>query len=79
VNQRDLHSFEVDRERAARLAAAIPPGVLKVAESGIESPAEVAALAQAGFDAVLVGESLLRSPDRRAAAAGLSGRPVPCG
>jgi indole-3-glycerol phosphate synthase len=79
VNQRDLHSFEVDRARAARVAKQIPEGTLKVAESGIESRAEVAALAAAGFDGVLVGESLLRSHDRRAAVAALLGRTVPCG
>jgi indole-3-glycerol phosphate synthase len=79
VNQRDLHTFRVDPERAARVAAHIPGDVVKVAESGVDSPAEVAALAQAGFDAVLVGESLLRSPDRRAAVAALLGRTVPCG
>jgi len=79
VNQRDLHSFEVDRERACTVASQIPPGVVKVAESGVESPADVIALAKAGFEAVLVGESLVRTGDRRAAVAGLLGRTVPCG
>jgi indole-3-glycerol phosphate synthase len=79
VNQRDLHTFELDTERARRLAAHIPGGVVKVAESGVDSAGEVAALAEAGFDAVLVGESLLRSRDRTAAVAGLLGRTVPCG
>ena len=79
VNQRDLHSFEVDRERALRLASLMPEGTLAVAESGIETPEQVEQLREAGFDAVLVGESLLRAPDRRAAAAQLSGRTVPCG
>lgn len=79
INQRDLHSFEVERDRAVRLASGIPAGTVKVAESGIETAEDVAALGGAGFDAVLVGESLLRAPDRRAAAARLSGRTVPCG
>jgi indole-3-glycerol phosphate synthase len=79
VNQRDLHSFEVDQARATRVAAHIPAGIVKIAESGVESPAEVAALASAGFDGVLVGESLLRSSDRQAAVAALLGRTVPCG
>ncbi len=79
VNQRDLHSFEVDRARAARVARHVPAGVLKIAESGVESAADVAALAQAGFDGVLVGETLLRSPDRRAFTAELLRRTVPCG
>ena len=70
VNQRDLHTFEVDRERAARLAGQIPAGVVKIAESGVASAADVAALATAGFDAVLVGEALVRSRDRSAAVGG---------
>jgi indole-3-glycerol phosphate synthase len=79
VNQRDLHSFEVDRERAKRVARHVPDGVVKIAESGVESAEDVAALADAGFDGVLVGEALLRSRDRRAAVAELLGRTVPCG
>jgi indole-3-glycerol phosphate synthase len=79
VNQRDLHTFEVDRGRAARVAHNVPAGVLKVAESGVSSAGDVAALAEAGFDAVLVGEALVRRPDQRAAVAELLGRNVPCG
>lgn len=79
VNQRDLHSFSVDRERAVRVASHIPPGVVKVAESGIESPDDVVELAAAGFDAVLVGERLIRADDRCAAARALLGRGAPCG
>ncbi len=79
VNQRDLHSFEVDRRRAVRVARRVPPGVLKIAESGIESASDVAELAAAGFDAVLVGEALVRSRDRSAAVAELIGRTVSCG
>jgi indole-3-glycerol phosphate synthase len=77
VNQRDLYTFEVDHERAVRVAAAIPEGVVKVAESGIRGPEEAAALAAAGFDAVLVGESLLTSPDRAAAVAALRAAATP--
>jgi indole-3-glycerol phosphate synthase len=73
VNQRDLRTFEVDRERALRLGAAIPPGVVSVAESGIRDAADVAALAGAGFRAVLVGETLVRSGDRSGAVAELLG------
>jgi indole-3-glycerol phosphate synthase len=79
VNQRDLHTFELDRSRAARVARQIPGGVVKIAESGVESAGDVAALARAGFDGVLVGEALLRSHDQRAAVAGLLGRTAPCG
>jgi indole-3-glycerol phosphate synthase len=63
VNQRDLHTFEVDRHRAERVAAAIPAGVVRVAESGIRDRADVARLEDAGFDAVLVGETLVRAAD----------------
>lgn len=61
VNQRDLVTFEVDTQRAVRVAAAIPDGVVRVAESGIAGPADAATLAAAGYDAVLVGESLVTS------------------
>jgi indole-3-glycerol phosphate synthase len=73
VNQRDLSTFEVDHERALRLGAAIPPGVVSVAESGIRDAADVAALAAAGYRAVLVGETLVRSGDRSGAVADLLG------
>ncbi len=63
VNQRDLRTFEVDRTRAARLAPRIPSGVLKVAESGIGGPADLSRLADAGYDAALVGEHLVTAPD----------------
>jgi indole-3-glycerol phosphate synthase len=61
VNQRDLRSFDVDRELAARLAAKMPDGVVKVAESGIRDAGDVTRLSDAGYDAILVGESLVTS------------------
>ncbi len=72
VNQRDLVTFEVDTDRAERVAKVLPDGVVIVAESGVGGPADVARLADAGFDAVLVGESLVTAPDRAAAVAALS-------
>ena len=72
VNQRDLVSFEVDTARARRMAARMPPGVVTVAESGIRGAADAAALRGAGYDAVLVGESLVTSADPRAAVAALT-------
>lgn len=63
VNQRDLRTFEVDPGRAQRLARAIPSGFLKVAESGINGPDDLARLADAGYDAALVGEHLVTAPD----------------
>jgi indole-3-glycerol phosphate synthase len=73
VNQRDLRTFEVDRERALALAGSIPADVVAVAESGIRGADDVASLAGAGFRAVLVGETLIRSHDRRAAVGALLG------
>lgn len=67
VNQRDLHTFKVDPLRAERVARRIPPGVLSVAESGISGASDAARCAAARYRAVLVGEHLVRSGDRRKA------------
>jgi indole-3-glycerol phosphate synthase len=74
VNQRDLFTFEVDRERAARLGPMMPTAVISVAESGIRDHRDVTALAQVGYDAVLVGESLLVAGDPAEAIRELRGR-----
>jgi len=63
VNQRDLVTFEVDHERAQRMGSAMPAGVVSVAESGVRGPEDAATLAEAGYDAILVGESLVTSGD----------------
>jgi len=60
VNTRDLRTFKVDLDTAFRLAEKIPAGVVRVAESGIHSAEDVARLRAAGYDAFLVGESLMR-------------------
>ncbi len=73
VNQRDLHTFEVDHERALGLAEEMPAGVVPVAESGIRDGEDVRRLADAGYRAVLVGETLVRADDRRRAVAELLG------
>ncbi len=67
VNQRDLVTFQVDQQRAVRVAKSLPEQVVKVAESGVRGPADAAALAAAGYDAVLVGESLVTADDPAAA------------
>ncbi len=79
VNQRDLETFEVDPSRAERLATRIPAGVVAVAESGIHGPDDARRLAEAGYDAVLVGESVVTSGDRAAAVRALRGHPVGVG
>lgn len=61
VNTRDLRTFKVDLETAFALAEKFPAGVVKVAESGIHSAEDVARLRSAGYDAFLVGESLMRA------------------
>lgn len=67
VNQRDLVTFEVDQERAVRMAPQIPAGLIRVAESGVRGPDDARVLHQAGFDAVLVGESVVTAGQRSAA------------
>jgi len=67
VNQRDLVTFQVDHERAARLASVIPVGVIKVAESGVRGPDDARSLRAAGYHAVLVGETLVTATDPAAA------------
>jgi indole-3-glycerol phosphate synthase len=62
VNTRDLRTFTVDLGTAFTLAEKIPSGVVRVAESGIHSAEDVARLRAAGYDAFLVGESLMRAP-----------------
>jgi indole-3-glycerol phosphate synthase len=76
VNQRDLRTFAVDHERALALAARIPRGVVAVAESGIRDADDAGRLAEAGYDAVLVGETLVRADDRAATLRTLVGHPV---
>ena len=71
---RDLERFEVDRSIAYRLRPLIPARCISVAESGIASRSDVIALDEAGFDACLVDEALMRAPDPGAAIDGLLGR-----
>ena len=61
VNNRDLRTFEVNLETAESLAALLPTGALKVAESGIRNGADMRRLRDAGYDAFLVGESLMQA------------------
>ena len=63
VNNRNLHSFDVSLDIAEQLAPQLAGAVLKVAESGISTPAEAHRMAAAGYQAVLVGEALVKSAD----------------
>lgn len=67
VNNRDLRTFTVDINNSARLRKLVPPEVLFVSESGIKTAADIEALRSNGTNAVLIGETLMRSPDKKAA------------
>ena len=66
VNNRNLADFSVDTDNSCRLRALIPSDVIFVSESGVKTAADVAALREIGADAVLVGETLMRAPDKMA-------------
>ena len=71
INARNLHTLEVDRETFAAVVGVLPDYVAKIAESGVRGPRDVLDYARAGADAVLVGESLVRSANPRSAVADL--------
>ncbi|MBP0984979.1 MAG: indole-3-glycerol phosphate synthase TrpC [Oscillospiraceae bacterium] len=73
VNNRDLKTFTVDINNSARLRKLVPPEILFVSESGIKTPQDIAALRKNGTNAALIGETLMRSPDKKAALAELRG------
>ncbi len=73
INNRDLRTFQVSLETTERLAPLAPKGAVLVAESGIKTRADVERLKAAGADAILVGETLMRSEDVEAAARALLG------
>jgi indole-3-glycerol phosphate synthase len=61
INSRNLRTFEVTLETALQLAGKIPAGCLRVAESGIHNGADIARLRAAGYEAFLIGESLMKA------------------
>ncbi|MDR3070086.1 MAG: indole-3-glycerol phosphate synthase TrpC [Propionibacteriaceae bacterium] len=73
VNNRDLRTFEVDTSLSIRLRERVPPEILFVSESGISTPEDVRKLRDAGVNAVLIGETLMRSPNKAAMLANLRG------
>ena len=73
VNNRNLRDFSVDTDLSRRLRALIPPDVIFVSESGVKTAEDVERLRETGADAVLVGETLMRAPDKAAKLAELRG------
>ncbi len=73
VNNRNLKDFTVDTENSSRLRKMIPSDVLFVSESGVSSAKDVKKLSEIGTDAVLIGETLMKSPDKKAKLAELRG------
>ncbi len=76
VNSRNLKTLEVNLQTAFDLVQKIPASILRVAESGISTHAELQSLFEAGYDAFLVGESLMREQDISAAVRKLLGKPL---
>jgi indole-3-glycerol phosphate synthase len=66
INNRDLRTFTVDLGTTGKLRKLIPAGIITVSESGVSSPDDIKVLGDYGVDAVLVGEALMRSTDKRA-------------
>ncbi|MBQ0059428.1 MAG: indole-3-glycerol-phosphate synthase TrpC, partial [Lachnospiraceae bacterium] len=66
VNNRNLKDFSVDTGNSGRLRQMIPEGITFVSESGIAGPEDVAEVNAMGADALLVGEALMRAPDKKA-------------
>lgn len=73
VNNRDLRTFTVDVNNSLRLRKLAPPEVLFVSESGIKTPDDIQKLYDNGTNAVLIGETLMRAPDKKAMLAQLRG------
>ncbi len=74
VNNRDLKTFTVDIQNSINLRKLVPKDILFVSESGIRTSDDIAILKENGTDAVLIGETLMRSPDKKAALNQLSGK-----
>ena len=73
VNNRNLKDFSVDTDNSRRLRELIPREILFVSESGVSSAEDVARLREIGADAVLIGETLMRAPDKKKKLASLRG------
>ena len=73
VNNRDLKTFTVDIGNSKRLRKLVPPEIAFVAESGIKTHQDIEELQKANVNGVLIGETLMRSPDKAAMLAELKG------
>ena len=78
INNRDLKTFQVDPGLSLRLRERIPPGIIAVSESGIKTPADIAALARSRFHGALIGESLMRAADKQRCVAELRAAALSC-
>ena len=76
VNNRDLRTFQVDMNNSIRLRKMVPDNVVFVSESGIRTPEDIRLLYENKVDAVLIGETLMRSPDKKSALESLNGSPL---
>ena len=76
VNNRDLKTFEVDMENSIRLRKLAPENVIFVSESGIRTADDIKKLHDNQIEAVLIGETLMRSKDKKAALEELNGAPL---
>ena len=76
VNNRDLKTFEVDMQNSIRLRKLAPDNVIFVSESGIRTSEDIKKLHENQIEAVLIGETLMRSPDKKAALEELNGAPL---
>ena len=74
VNNRNLSNFSVDTSNSRRLREMVPEGIIFVSESGVRSAEDICALRNAGADAVLIGETLMRSHDKKQKLTELRGR-----
>lgn len=73
VNNRNLKDFSVDMDNTGRLRSLIPPNVLFIAESGVKDRQDIIRARDLGADGVLIGEALMRAPDKKAALVQLRG------
>lgn len=76
VNNRDLRTFQVDMNNSIRLRKMAPDNVVFVSESGIRTPEDIRILYENKVDGVLIGETLMRSPDKKAVLESLNGSPL---